>query len=156
MAIREKFEEANFVIRVVQESKADQESQLPTNFWAETSRQVINANHNGLSLFGGVDCSWKSANAIKPVIGATASPLRIDSTSGLALADLAFEANDAATGSSIAAFVTGADVTMKRVRCVAGKGAAGENGVLAPFPLPLAALLTGNDGKDVTVRRWTS
>ena len=105
---------------------------------------ALNASHSSLSIFGGLDCAWNAAPAIKPVIGASANPLKIDGTAALAIADIAVVAKDAATGSSIAAFVNGGDTTFKRVKLSAGKGSKGDVGVRADFGLP--TVLAGHDG----------
>jgi hypothetical protein len=110
---------------------------------------ALTAAHNGVSLIGGIDCAFKVVSANKPVIGASANPVKIDGTTGLAIADVAVEAKDATTGSSIAVFVNGGDVTLSRARLIAGKGFKGDNGVLAPFTFPLVDALKGNDGKDM-------
>jgi hypothetical protein len=108
----------------------------------------LNATHSRLSIFGGIDCAWNSAPAIKPVIGASANPLKIDGTAALAIADIAVVAKDAQTGSSIAAFVSGGDTTFKRVQLTAGKGGSGDDGVTTPFTYPLQAALDGNGATD--------
>ena len=105
----------------------------------------FNATHNGVSLFGGVDCAWVPAPTLKPVIGASATPVKVANTSGLGLADLAIEAKDAAKDSSIALMAFGATVALQRVRLSAGAGAAvttrGDAGMSGVPDKPLA----GND-----------
>jgi hypothetical protein len=93
---------------------------------------ALTATHSGVSLFGGVDCKWAAAS-VKPVIGTSANPFKSDGAAGLAIGDIAVEAKDASAGSSIAFFVHGGDVTLRNVRLKAGKGAAGSDGVAAPF-----------------------
>jgi hypothetical protein len=110
----------------------------------------LNASHSSLSIFGGLDCAWNAAPAVKPVIGASANPLKIDGTAALAIADIAVVAKDAATGSSVAVFVNGGDTTFKRVRLSAGKGAKGGPGVLVPFTFPVLSLLAGQTTADGT------
>ena len=105
----------------------------------------LDATHSGVSLFGGIDCSWKAAPASKPVIGASANPFKIDGTTGLAIADIAIEAKDATKGSSIAVFVNGGDATFSRARLVAGMGFKGDDAVLVPFTYPDVAALKGKD-----------
>ena len=106
---------------------------------------ALNASHSSLSIFGGLDCAWNAAPAIKPVIGASANPLKIDGTAALAIADIAVVAKDAATGSSIAAFVNGGDTTFKRVKLSAGKGASGIAPPIVSLTYPTPAELIGND-----------
>ncbi len=112
---------------------------------------ALNAAHSGVSLFGGIDCTFKAVSTNKPIIGASANPLKIDGTTGLAIAEIAIEAKDATSGSSIAMFVHGGDVTLSRVRLVAGSGAKGDNGTLGPFSYPAVTALKGNDAKSATV-----
>ena len=112
---------------------------------------ALNAAHSGVSLFGGIDCTFKAVSANKPFIGASANPVKIDGTTGLAIADIAVEAKDATAGSSIAVFVKGGDVTLSRVRLVAGAGAKGDDGSLVPFSYPAVAALKGNDAQSATV-----
>lgn len=107
---------------------------------------ALNATHSNLSILGGIDCTWHAAPALKPVIGATANPVKIVDTTGLAIADVAFEAKDATTGSSIAVFASGGDVSFSRARLVAGKGSKGDDGLLVPFTYPTVMDLKGNDG----------
>lgn len=108
------------------------------------------AAHNGVSIIGGVDCTWNAKADAKPVIGASATPAKSTGTTGLALVDVAIEAKDAKDGgSSIALFVSGGDVTLKGVRLVAGKGDNGAAGVLVPFTnFPSQADLKGGDAMD--------
>lgn len=105
---------------------------------------ALNATHAGVSLFGGIDCTWKAAPAIKPVIGASANPVKIDGTTGLAIADLAVEAKDATTGSSIAVFANGSALTLNRVRITGGMGAKGDTGTRTDYVFP--SPLSGTDG----------
>jgi hypothetical protein len=109
---------------------------------------ALTAAHNGVSLFGGIDCTFKLVSTNKPVIGASANPVKIDGTTGLAIADVAVEAKDATAGSSIAVFVNGGNVTLKRVRLVAGKGATAAASVLVPFTFPNQMALDGNPATD--------
>lgn len=109
---------------------------------------AFNSAQNGVSLIGGVDCSWNAKAGAKPVLGGSANPMKAVGVSGLALVDIAVEAKDATNGgSSIALFVSGGDVTLKGVRLVAGNGAKGEDGVLKPFTteFPTQDALKGND-----------
>jgi hypothetical protein len=112
---------------------------------------ALNATHSSLSIFGGVDCAWNANDAIKPIIGASANPLKIDGTVALAFADVAIVAKDATAGSSIAAFVNGGDTTLKRVRLSAGKGADAKDAELVPFTnFPVQADLNGVMAPDMT------
>lgn len=106
--------------------------------------------HSKVSIFGGIDCAWKTSAQSKPVIGASANPLRIDGASGISIASIAVEAQDAAKGSSIAVFASGAEVTFRSVRIVAGKAAVGDEGMLVPFTYPPAMDLKGNDSPDTS------
>lgn len=100
--------------------------------------------HAGMTMLGGVDCNWNAAPSVKPVVGATANPFKIDGASGVALVDIAVEAKNATTGSSIALLATGAEATLKRVRLVAGTGATPTSGSLVAFVFPLDGALKGN------------
>jgi hypothetical protein len=111
---------------------------------------ALNATHTSVSIFGGINCEWVAAPGVKPVIGATANPWVIDGAGGVAIADVTVTAKDATTGSSTAIFVKGAELTLKRVRLVAGNASKGDNGVLAPATYPAQLTLKGNDGKDGT------
>ena len=105
---------------------------------------VLNSAHSSLSVFGGVDCAWNANAAIKPIIGASANPLKIDGSVAIAFADVAVVAKDATSGSSIAAFVNGGDTTLKRVRLSAGKGADAKDADIVPFAnFPAQADLNG-------------
>src|SRR5690606_5405191 len=96
---------------------------------------ALSAAHSGLALIGGVSCAWEPADA-RPVLGQSESPLRVDGARNLALVDLAVEAKDAASGSSIAAFVNQSSVAFVRVSLVAGNAADGDDGELVPFTFP--------------------
>lgn len=61
------------------------------------------------------------------------------------MADVAIEAKDATTGSSIALFVNGGDVTLSRARLIAGKGSKGDGAALVPFTYPDVMALKGKD-----------
>jgi hypothetical protein len=111
---------------------------------------ALDAKHSGVSVLGGVTCAWEPSDT-KPVLGASATPLHIESATGVAFVDVAVEAKDATEGSSIAAFVHGGSVTFKGVRLVAGKGAKGADGELTPFTFPSQAELKGNDAVDENV-----
>ncbi len=108
---------------------------------------VLSSAHSGVSLFGGLSCDWASAPT-QPLFGASPLALKIDSATGVAIADLAFKATDAsgAGKSSIAAFVSGGEVTFKHVALTAGKGITGDPGTLASFSYPTQTELNGVDG----------
>lgn len=113
---------------------------------------TLTAAHASVSIFGGVDCAWASAPAAKPVFGASANPFRVEGTKALALADVTIQAADAATGSSIAFFVNGGEVTLRRANLVAGKGADGEPATLVAFTnFPLQVDLNGNPAPNGTM-----
>jgi hypothetical protein len=105
---------------------------------------ALNTSHSGVSLFGGIDCTFKAVSTNKPVVGASANPVKIDGTMGLAIADIAVQAKDATTGSSIGIFASGSDVTLSRVRVTAGAGGKGDTGTRTDYTLN--STLTGNDG----------
>lgn len=112
---------------------------------------TLNASHSSVSIFGGVDCTWNAAPAVKPVVGASANPFRVDGTAGLAIADLTIQAANATSGSSIALLINGGDTTLRRVRLSAGKGADGDNAVVTPFAnFPSQTDLNGNSAPDGT------
>ncbi len=108
---------------------------------------VLSSAHSGVSLFGGLSCDWASAPT-QPLFGASTLALKIDSATGVAIADLAFKATDAsgAGKSSIAAFVGSGEVTFKHVSLTAGKGLTGAPGTLASFSYPTQTDLNGVDG----------
>jgi hypothetical protein len=108
---------------------------------------VLEAKHSGVSIFGGFTCEWAASSA-KPTFGKSALALKLTGATGVAIAGLAFDAADAKTsgGSSIAAFVSSAEVTFKNVRLKAGAGLAGEDGTLAAFTYPDATALQGKNG----------
>ena len=105
---------------------------------------ALTAAHSGVSLFGGIDCTFKAVSTNKPIIGATANPVKIDGTTGLAIADVSVVAADAATGSSIAIFASGSDLSLSRVRVTAGAGGNSDPGTRTDYTLN--STLTGNDG----------
>lgn len=108
----------------------------------------LSSTHNGVSILGGVDCAWNPTAGKKPVIGASANPFKIQGAVGVALGDLSVIAKDATTGSSVALFIDGGDVTLKRVAIVAGLGQIGAPGALIELPYPDPSLLKGNDTTD--------
>ncbi|MBX3191973.1 MAG: hypothetical protein KF819_33590 [Labilithrix sp.] len=111
---------------------------------------TLGATHSGVSLLGGLTCAW-SASPEKPVVGASATPLTIDGASGLAIVGLAVVAKDAPSGSSVAAFVKGGDVTFKSVKLEAGTGGKGDDGVTQGFTnFPTQSDLNGNNAVDGT------
>ena len=110
---------------------------------------VLEAKHSGVSLFGGFACDWKASTA-KPTFGDGAMALRINGATGVAIANLAFVAKDATSpsGSSIAAFISKAEVTFKNVALSAGQGFKGDNGTLTAITYPVADELHGKDAAD--------
>lgn len=105
--------------------------------------------HAGLSLLGGLNCDWLPS-AEKPRIGKSANPVRIDTAGSVSLAGLSIEAQDAQSGSSVAAFVNASTVTFKGMQLVAGAGGPGESGTLSTIALPDLALLKGQETSDGT------
>ena len=101
---------------------------------------VLDAATDGVSIYGGLACPGADAGAAWSYTGAravlapaaTGYALKAEGvTKSLQLEDLEFVAKDAAApgGSSIAAFVKGSSkLTLRRVRLVAGNGAAGGAG----------------------------
>jgi len=111
---------------------------------------ALTAAHSGVSLFGGIDCTFKAVSPNKPIVGATANPVKIEGATGLAIADIEIEAKDATAGSSVAVFVNGGDVTLSRARLVAGKGFKGDDAVLVEFAYPDVTALKGKDASGTT------
>jgi hypothetical protein len=106
---------------------------------------VIDASHDGVNLYGGLDCtSWAYAPANRVVVAPRAPGYALevkDLTAGTTIADIEFDAKDADSthpgGSSVAAFVHGAQhVSLQRVTLAAGKGSDGAAGVSAGPPGP--------------------
>jgi len=95
---------------------------------------TIDMSLDGVNGFGGFKCSdWTYATSNRSVVRPAASPaLTIKGTSaGATLEDFEFDAPDAnATGSSSIASIidTAANVTLRRVRFIAGNGAPGQAG----------------------------
>jgi hypothetical protein len=94
---------------------------------------TIDAALDGVRLYGGFDCgSWAYSAAnhtvVKPAAAGVA--LKVTGVKTLEIADIEFDAMDAAVGeSSIAAMVDASDgVTLTRVKLVAGKGGDGAVG----------------------------
>jgi hypothetical protein len=110
---------------------------------------LFSGKHDGASLIGGVDCAWTASNG-RPVIGATANAVVINNASGLALASVVIEAEDNPMGSSIALRAVSANITLKKVRLVAGTGGAGADGTLTPHSYVAAATLDGKAGSGTT------
>ena len=102
----------------------------------------LNATHNGVSIFGGLDCSW-NPTADRPRIEGSANPIRVEGTLGLAIAGVEVRATDSTDGSSIGMFISGGDTTLSRVRIEAGAGANGSPGTLEPVTQPTPAALAG-------------
>src|SRR5690606_34315498 len=107
---------------------------------------VLGAAHGGVSLFGAVHCDWSAADGVKPVVGASALPLKVDGVATeVAFFDLAFHAADATDGgSSIAGFINGSQAALTRVALVAGNGDNGADGALTAFTFPTQGELDGN------------
>ncbi len=108
---------------------------------------VLDANHSGVSLFGGFTCDWLASPA-KPTFGNGPLALKVTDATGIAIAGLAFDAKEPtlAGASSIAAFVSRSEVTFKHVSLVAAKGKAGDRGTLHTFTFPLPSALAGKNG----------
>ena len=122
---------------------------------------VLDAAHDGVSVYGGWKCGDWTYSGGKPVVGKGTLALKIDSaTKPIVLADLEIRSADAVTpgGSSIGVLVSNAtDVGFTRDKVVAGNGLAGGNGVLLPFTYPDPPTVlrgkdaTGNTGGAVNV-----
>ena len=111
-----------------------------------TEQVVLDAQHDGVSLYGGFDClqGWAWTGGKTQVVAPAArSALQIDSTSKPpSIEDVTFVAPDGvgqdasgAGNSSVAAFVHHANAILRRVVLIAGKGAdgaAGTDGVDQP------------------------
>jgi hypothetical protein len=119
---------------------------------------VLDAKHDGVSLYGGFDClqGWAWTGGKTQIVGpAFLSALRVDSTTKTpTIEDLAFVATDAAGqdangngNSSVAALVHGASVRLRRVSLIAGNGAdgtAGADGAAQPnYPTSMPTAATG-------------
>jgi hypothetical protein len=100
---------------------------------------VLDAQHDGISIFGGLDCinGWTWTGAMAVVTGPSALyALRVDSTTRvITVEDVSFVVPDAsgqdsagAGNSSIAAFIHAAIVNLRRVALTAGSGAGGAAG----------------------------
>jgi hypothetical protein len=100
---------------------------------------VLDAQHDGVSLYGGFDClqGWTWTGAKTEVVAPAAhSALQIDSTTKTpSIEDVTFVAPDGvgqdasgAGNSSVAAFVHHASALLRRVALIAGKGADGAPG----------------------------
>jgi hypothetical protein len=101
---------------------------------------VIDGAHDGVGLYGGLDCArWTYATAHRVVVAPASSGFALEIanlTTGATVADVEFDAQDAnptqAGESSVAAFVHGAqNVSLQRVTLLAGKASDGEAGVSA-------------------------
>ncbi len=91
---------------------------------------VVTAAQTGVSLFGGLDCTWKQTPNQKATIGDKGIPLKISDATRVAVADLSFVANNAATpsASSVAVFVANGAAEFLRTSFRAGTGANGNPG----------------------------
>ena len=97
----------------------------------------LSSGDRAASLYGGYDCgTWQYNSAVIPTVATTTSPaLRVtgNGTSPLTLtvSDVSVVSGDAAVdsgASSNAIFIANADVTLRRVKATAGKGANGNLG----------------------------
>jgi hypothetical protein len=120
---------------------------------------LVDRAHDGVSLFGGLDCMTWSYSAANRVVVAPAMPGYAVEVSNLAqgttIADVAFVAKDAdathAGGSSIAAFVHGSQhVSLERLALTAGAGSTGAAGVSGGSPGPTNWTTQNLDGVDAT------
>lgn len=113
---------------------------------------VLDASHDGVSLYGGWKCADWSYSGGKPVVGKGTLALKVDSVkSGTTIADLDVKSADAAVAgqSSVAAFVNASDkVSFLRDKLEAGAGNGGADGVLVPYTYPTALSLKGNAAID--------
>jgi hypothetical protein len=121
-----------------------------------TSPVALTGAHGGSKLYGGFKCSdwtYDSAKKTKLAPSAAGVALSLDSVVGFHAEDVIVEAKDATTpgASSIAVFAKGSSsITLTRVDVIAGKGAAGANGVVTPFTYPKQTDLNGNSASLVT------
>jgi hypothetical protein len=110
---------------------------------------VLTNAQKGVLLSGGLDCAFVP-NGSRPVVGASANPLRFVDTLGVTISDVAVDAANATDGSSIAAFAIRSQITLTRVRLSAGSGANGTTAATVPFTHVAAITLEGNDGNGGT------
>ncbi|HEX7604515.1 MAG TPA: DUF1565 domain-containing protein, partial [Polyangiaceae bacterium] len=93
---------------------------------------VLDATHDGVSLYGGWKCGDWTYSGAKPVVGKSAEAMRIDSlTKPIVVADIDAKAADGAgAGSNSVAIriVQSANVSLVRVKLEAGVGQPGANG----------------------------
>lgn len=117
---------------------------------------ALNAEHEGLELFGALDCSdWTPNPALRaPVLAPEGSALVIEGvTEGVTVESFRFEAPDAELPgeSSVAGFIQSSkNVTLRSVTLVAGDGADGANGVTEPVAFPAKSELDGHAGTATT------
>ncbi len=115
---------------------------------------VVDASHDGVSIYGGWRCADWSYSGTKPIVGAGTMALKLDGlTKAVTIEDMDWKSADATAdgGSSIAAFVNGcANVTLVRDTLEAGKGKAGAAGTLTNFNYPDQATLNGKDASGMT------
>ncbi len=108
---------------------------------------VIDASHDGISIYGGWKCADWSYSGGKPVIGKTTTASKLDAlTQGTTIEDVAIAAPDATSAgeSSLAMFVNGSqNVALSRVALSAGVGVKGADGTLTTYTFP--ASLDGNN-----------
>ncbi len=94
---------------------------------------LITAANDGISIYGGFKCTAWSYSGIKPVIGKTQDPFKMDGlVKPVTIEDVEVDGKDGDvnTLSSIAMFVNAStNIKLKRVKLVAGKGFLGANGL---------------------------
>ena len=115
-----------------------------------TTPVALTSAHSGTKLYGGFKCSdWTRDSAKKTRLAPSseAIALSLDGVVGFHAEDVIVEAKDATTAgaSSISVFANGSsNITLKRIDVIAGKGAAGANGVVTSFTkFPTQAELNG-------------
>ncbi len=113
---------------------------------------VVDASHDGVSIYGGWRCADWSYSGTKPIVGAGTMALKLDGlTKAVTIEDMDWKSADATAdgGSSIAAFVNGcANVTLVRDTLEAGKGKAGAAGKAGSNYTAVAQGDTSIKGKD--------
>ncbi len=96
---------------------------------------IVDTAHDGISIYGGFKCSAWTYSGIKPVVGKTQNPFKLDTlVKPVIVEDIETSGKDGDvnTPSSIGMFINAStNVTLKRVKLGAGVGFTGANGTSA-------------------------
>lgn len=96
---------------------------------------VVDSAHDGISIYGGFKCGAWTYSGIKPIVGKTQNPFKLDTlVKSVIIEDIETSGKDGDvnTPSSIGMFVNAStDVTLKRVKLIAGKGFNGAKSTVA-------------------------